>query len=135
MLILGFDYGVKYIGVAVGQSITKTARPVASILLGKDRWSSVFKCIYDWSPSIIVVGYPLHKKFNNKLILNKIDKFINKIKMNFNIPIHMVDENLSTWEAKKNLKCYKNKNQFYFFSLNAFSAKILVEQWLFNSKN
>ena len=134
MLILGFDFGVKYIGVAIGQKITKTARPVASILVSNNNWSGVFKYIYDWSPSTIIVGYPLNEKFKNKVILNKINKFIGLIESNFTIPVCIVNENLSTWEARKMLQCYRKKTQMCFFSLNAIAAQILVEQWLFDSK-
>lgn len=133
MLVLGFDFGIKYIGVAVGQTITKTATPVTSICVDNkniNKWSNVFKCIYDWSPSVIIVGYPLNDNFDNSFILKSINVFINDIKLKFNIPVYIVDENLSTWEAKK-LIFYKKKKKC-FFSINAMSAAILVEQWLFD---
>lgn len=136
MLILGFDFGTKYIGVAVGQKITRTATPVTSIIIddGVDRWENVFKCIDEWSPSVIIIGSPFGDRFDNKVFLRQLNDFIDMIKIKFNIPVHIVNEHLSTWKAKKNYPCSKKKLKSYFLFVNAMSATILVEQWLLNIK-
>ena len=60
--ILGFDFGKKYIGVAVGQEITGSASPLGSVKArdGIPDWDSMTKFINEWQPDFIVVGLPLN---------------------------------------------------------------------------
>lgn len=131
MFVIGFDFGIKYIGVAIGQKITKTASPLTSIFVTKksEKWKAVFGCIDMWSPSSIVVGYPYSDIFRNDFFLKELDAFINVLNKRYNIRIFVVDESLSTWEAKKCIffRSYKEKN--YFLNVNAVAASILLEQW------
>lgn len=131
MFILSFDFGIKYIGVAIGQKITKTARPLTSIFVNskKNKWKTVFECIDIWSPSIIVVGYPYSDVFCNDFLLKEVNKFISDLSSRYSVPIFIVDEGLSTWKAKKNFFLFRNKRKDYFSSVNAMSASILLEQW------
>lgn len=136
MFILSFDFGIKYIGVAIGQKITKTACPLTSIFVNnkKNKWTAVFQCIDIWSPSIIVVGYPYSDVFCNDFILTEVNKFVSDLSCKYGIQIVMVDEGLSTWEAKKKFSLAKNKKRDYFSSVNAMSASILLEQWFSDNK-
>jgi len=137
LFVIGFDFGIKYIGVAIGQKITKTVTPLASILVTnkKEKWKLIFECINTWSPSEIIVGYPFDSGFSNNDILKELDNFINYLTIKCRSPIFLVDENLSTWNAKKNIFFSKNKkNKKYFFSVNAMSAVILLEQWFFDNR-
>ncbi len=133
MLVLGFDFGLKYIGVAVGQKITKTATPVATIFIGSsvDKLSCVLKYIDSWSPDVIVFGLPFSYDFKNKYILKNIKYYIFNLRKKCNIPIYSVNENLSTWKAKRNSFFFKKKQKKFFNLINAISAAILIEQWFF----
>ncbi len=59
--ILGFDYGLKRIGVALGMEITRTARPLSIVAChdGKPVWQSITALIEEWHPDLLVVGLPV----------------------------------------------------------------------------
>lgn len=129
MFIVGFDFGLKFIGVALGQSVTKTARPLDSILVKNEyyKWKIIDNIIFNWKPSIVIVGKPFSNEYNNSKFMIEIDKFSNKIRDKFNIPVYFIDETLSTWEAKH---CFiSRRNRSYFKKINAISAAILIERW------
>ena len=60
--VLGFDYGTKSIGIAIGQAITGSANPLMSIKAvdGIPNWDDIGKLIQEWQPDLVVVGLPLN---------------------------------------------------------------------------
>jgi len=132
-IILGFDFGMKYIGLATGQTITRTATPLTCIPAtdGIPDWELIAKLIAEWKPNIIVVGLPLNMDDSSQLLTHCATKFANRMKDKFKLPVHLVDERLSTWEAKQRLgnKNTKLSNK-ELLKINAESAAVLVEQWL-----
>ena len=132
-MILGFDFGMKYIGIASGQLITKTATPLKTIRAtdGIPNWDEINQLIADWRPTVIVVGLPLNMDGSNQEITFCAKKFANRISHKFKLPVHLVDERLSTWEAKHDLLQNQGKlNKSDLLDLNAKSAAIILEQWL-----
>jgi len=128
-IIVGFDFGMKYIGVACGQTITNTASPI-TCLRAKDgipKWQEIDNIINSWQPQQIIVGIPLNMDGSMQHITLCAKKFANRLAARFNhkYSIQLVDERLSTWEAKQRNICKTNIAQ-----LNAQAATILVEQWL-----
>lgn len=132
-VILGFDFGMKYIGVATGQSITKTASPLTSIRAtdGIPNWEEIALLIKTWKPTVLIVGIPLNMDDTPQLLTACATKFANRLKDKFKLPIHLVDERLSTWEAKQRLSVSThNLSTKELLQINANSAAILIEQWL-----
>lgn len=136
-LVLGFDFGTKYIGVAVGQTVTRNARPLTTIKF-KNRhlnWQTIDQLIKNWQPSQLIVGIPLDTQGNSQYITLQCLKFFHDLQKRYDLPIHKVDEHLSTWEAKKALSLQKNSySSNELIDINATAAAILIEQW-FNTKN
>jgi putative Holliday junction resolvase len=131
-VILGFDFGMKYIGVATGQTITKTATPVTCIraIDGIPDWQEIEQLIKTWQPTELIVGIPLNMDDSSQLLTHCATKFANRLKHKFKLPVHMVDERLSTWEAKHRLTTnIKNPTSKQLAQINATSAAILIEQW------
>lgn len=132
-MVLGFDFGMKFIGVATGQDVTNTATPLTSLraLDGIPAWHEIESLINSWKPSAIIVGLPLQMDGATQLTTHCATKFANRLRNKFKIPVHLVDERLSTWEAKQRLKSpTKNPKYQQLPELNAIAAAILVEQWL-----
>jgi putative holliday junction resolvase len=134
MTILGFDFGLKYIGVACGQQITQTATPLTSLKAkdGIPEWSVITSLIATWRPVELIVGLPLNMDGSWQEMTFCANSFAKKLRKRYQLPVHMVDERLSTWEAKqspqaKKVKIKKNQD---FSQLNAEVAAILVKQWL-----
>jgi putative Holliday junction resolvase len=133
MTILGFDFGMKYIGVATGQEITNSATPLTSIRAtdGIPNWDEIAQLIETWRPNAIIVGSPLNMDGTMQLITHCAHKFANRLKNKYNLPVHLVDERLSTWEAKHREQSHtKNPTSKQLAKINAMAAAILVEQWL-----
>lgn len=138
MFVLGFDFGVNYVGVAIGQSLTCSASPLFSIFVKSMciRNYYVLSILEFWKPKCIIIGYPISDLHDNSFLLDKIDSFVFDLRSSFSLPIFLINENLSTWYARRLFLINNNKQkQCVFFSVNAFSAVVLVEQWLFDKSN
>jgi len=132
-VVLGFDFGMKYIGVAVGQPLTCTATPVTTLMAqdGIPDWIQIEQLIAHWSPKTLVVGIPLHMDGAEQPMTFSARRFANRLHARFHLPVYAIDERLSTWEAKQRMGLSNRKMQKKTIeSVNALAASILVEQWL-----
>ena len=100
--ILAFDFGEKKIGVAVGNSITKTARPLETIRKIKkiERNQIIDRLLKEWGPSLLVVGLPLNEDGTESRLTGLAKTFAEKIQNRFKIDTVMVDERYTSVEAK-----------------------------------
>ena len=103
--ILGFDYGEKTIGVAVGNSASGQAHPLANIrvIRGQPEWEKISSLIDEWRPAALVVGLPLNMDGSENPVTPKARKFGNRLNGRYNLPVHMVDERLTTRDARTEL--------------------------------
>ncbi len=101
-MIMGFDYGTHRIGVAIGQRVTQTASPLAILKArqGQPNWSEIEALIKEWQPEAFVVGLPLHMDDEPSDLSVQAEKFARRLTGRFNLPHTMVDERLSSVEAK-----------------------------------
>jgi putative Holliday junction resolvase len=134
-IILGFDFGTKYIGVAVGQTITRTASPVTTLLAldGIPQWEEIDTLIKRWKPNVLIVGIPLNMDDTVQLMTFRARRFMKRLQAKFKLPTHGVDERLSSWEAKTHDTFSDQKRKRPSFAdktLHAKAAAILVEQWM-----
>ncbi|MXP67720.1 Holliday junction resolvase RuvX [Pantoea sp. Aalb] len=103
--VLGFDFGTKRIGVAIGQSITGTARPLA-LITEKNKiliWRNIKKLLNEWKPNFLVVGLPLNMDGTEQSISIKARKFAKQLQNYFHIHVELQDERLTSIEAKANI--------------------------------
>jgi putative Holliday junction resolvase len=101
-LYLAFDYGEKYIGVAVGSSHSRQAEPVTT-LRGSAKnpdWVRISRLIGEWRPDALVVGLPLNMDGSDNPMTRAARAFGQRLKERYNLPVHMVDERLSTLVAR-----------------------------------
>ncbi|WP_367670509.1 Holliday junction resolvase RuvX [Sodalis-like secondary symbiont of Drepanosiphum platanoidis] len=129
---ISFDVGSKNIGVAVGQNITRTAKPINSLkaIHGIPDIKKIKKLFNIWNPNIIIIGLPLNMDGSIQNSINLyINKFINFIKRNFKIKIKLCDERLTTIEARS--KIFKLKGYKYLkkSKIDSESASIILENW------
>ncbi len=101
-LLLGFDYGTKQIGVAVGQAITGQARELCVLKAqnGVPDWNRVEALIKEWQPDAIVVGLPLNMDGTPSEMSERAEKFARRLNGRYNLPVHTHDERLTTYAAK-----------------------------------
>jgi len=129
--ILGFDFGKKYIGVAVGQEITGLASPLGSIKAndGIPHWDSLTAYLTEWQPDFIVVGLPLNMDGSEQQLTKDARKFGNRIAGRFGLNVEFQDERLTTADAKEQLFSrggYKNLKKD---NIDAESARLIIESF------
>lgn len=131
-LLLGFDYGMKQIGVAVGQAVTGQARELCILKAqnGAPDWSQVDKLIREWQPDALVVGLPLNMDGTPSEMSSRAEKFARRLNGRFNLPVHTHDERLTTYEAKGQRLTEGQRDGYRQRPVDAIAAALLLEGWL-----
>lgn len=103
---LGFDYGERRIGVALGNGITRHAQPLCVIQNASvaHRFAEIEKLIQNWQPSHLVVGFPLHKEGGAQKMTQLAKRFGNQLHGRFHLPVLWVDERYSTMAAEMEVR-------------------------------
>lgn len=101
--VLAFDFGLKHIGVAVGQAVTRTASPLITIAAseGTPHWSDVEQLIAEWRPAVLVVGLPLNMDDSESEMSLKARAFAERMGRRFGLPTELVDERLTSFAARE----------------------------------
>lgn len=125
---LGFDYGLRRIGVAVGQTLTGTASPLRTLqAVGPHPdWDSIAGLIGEWRPEGLVVGLPLNMDgTEEEETAPRARRFARQLQGRFGLPVHLIDERLSTREAQRLTGPGSART-----GLDAYAAKLILESWL-----
>ena len=124
--VLGFDFGLKHIGVAIGQTITLQAKPLTTLRAkeGIPNWDEIHLLLKNWRPQFLLVGYPLNMDDSENEMCQRAKKFANRLHGRFGLPVEMIDERLTSWEAKQNLA------DAYSLKGHSEAAALIVQQWL-----
>ena len=101
--LLGFDYGLKRIGVAVGQDLFGTAQGIATVKNSGNnvQWGQINTLIKAWQPALLVVGIPSTKDGNDSKFTRTIRSFGVELESRFNLPVEYFDETLTTRAAEE----------------------------------
>lgn len=135
-IYLAFDFGMRRIGVAVGQSITRTAQGLCVLLAnqGEPKWEDIQALIDKWQANALVVGIPLNMDGTEQPIGQQAKLFAQTLRLKFNLPVHEADERLSTIEARAQIfstKSAKKRNPLsHNKAIDAQAAKVILEAWL-----
>lgn len=131
-LLLGFDYGTRQIGVAVGQPITGQARELCVLKAqnGVPDWSKVEALIKEWQPDAIVVGLPLNMDGTRSEMSERAEKFARRLNGRFGLPVFTHDERLTTFEAKGHRLAQGQRGGYREQPVDALAAALLLEGWL-----
>lgn len=129
--LLGFDFGTKSIGIAVGQQLTGTARPLTAIKAqdGIPDWSQIEKLLKEWQPDLVVVGLPLNMDGTEQPLTARARKFANRLHGRFGIAVELQDERLSTVEARADLFEHGGYKALSKGNVDSGSAVIILESW------
>ena len=129
-VVMAFDYGLRNIGIAIGQNITKSASTFYAIKAqdGIPDWIKLDSIIEEWEPSLFIVGDPFNMDGTKSEFQKKIVKFSSRLKKRYGVEIQMIDERLTTKEAKDRLESESNilrtsSNE------HSISAQIILEDW------
>ncbi len=128
---LAFDYGLKNIGVAVGQSLIQSAGELNALKArdGIPSWEDVAALIDEWQPSILVVGMPLNMDDSEGELARRSQKFGKRLHGRFHIDVAFVDERLSTREAKQIASERGHRGDYANAPVDSIAARLLLESW------
>ena len=131
-IVLGFDFGMKRIGVAVGQTITKTARPLATLKAhnGVPAWETIKKLIQTWQPDALIVGVPLNMDGTEQKLTHAAKKFADELQSKFNLPVFGMDERLSTKDARERLFATGGYKALQNGQVDSIAAQLILQNWL-----
>lgn len=96
--IFAFDFGVKRIGIAMGNTLIRQAQPVKVIhaVDNATRFGAIAALLQEWQPGLLVVGLPLHPDGAEHEMTARCRKFANQLHGRFNLPVELVDERYSS---------------------------------------
>jgi putative Holliday junction resolvase len=117
--VLGFDFGLKRIGVAVGEPELRTAHPLPAI----SRFDDIPALVAQWAPACLVVGRPLSVQGEEHAMTRQAEDFARRLERRFRLPVARVDERFSSVEAESRLRGAKRKN------VDSVAAQLLLEQY------
>lgn len=129
---LGFDFGYRRIGVAVGQKLTMRASPLNTVLAnqGIPRWELIDKLVAQWRPCALVVGLPTCIDGRELYTTEASRHFARELEARFGLPVHLVDERLSTVEARAQLFAEGGYRKIKQTQIDSIAACIILEQWM-----
>lgn len=129
--VLAFDFGTRWIGAAVGQSLlgSATALPSLKAKDGIPDWSALEKLIAQWRPDQVVVGLPLNMDGSESEMSARARKFGNRLHGRFGLPVAFSDERLSSFEAKGDILEQRHSRAFKQENVDSRSAAIILESW------
>ncbi|CAG0964390.1 Putative pre-16S rRNA nuclease [Rhodocyclaceae bacterium] len=104
--ILAFDFGTRRIGVAVGEMMLRTARPLTTISgeANAARFEAIGRLIAEWQPACLVVGLPLALDGSEHEMTARSRRFANQLHGRFRLPVEFADERLSSATAEQRLR-------------------------------
>jgi putative Holliday junction resolvase len=130
--VLGFDFGSKCIGVAVGQTVTHTASPLSVVKAqaGTPNWDDVNSLITHWKPDALMVGMPFAKDGSEQDITRAAKKFCDQLRERYGLKVYEIDERFTTKEARQCLFEQGGYRALDKSSVDEWSAKLIVESGL-----
>jgi putative holliday junction resolvase len=131
----GIDYGTRKIGVAFGQTLTRTAMGIAVVPVhsGEPEWAAFDQLVKQWKPQALVVGMPYNMDGTDSAMTARAQHFAKTLSARYQLPWHSIDERLSTRAAREITrdnaeligKRYNDKAK-----VDAMAAQLLLESWL-----
>jgi len=126
--ILAFDFGLRTIGVAVGNDLLGTAtalRPLAA-RDGVPDWNQIERLIAEWQPGLLVVGLPLNMDGTESEMSRRAARFARRLSGRFNILYELMDERLSSFEARDELAASEHGRRE---SIDSLAARLILQSW------
>jgi putative Holliday junction resolvase len=129
--LIAFDYGTKVIGVACGQTLTHTARALNPLKAqdGVPNWDQVEDLLQEWQPDLLVIGLPLNMDGSPSELSQRAEKFARRLHGRFGLATEMVDERLSSFEAKGRVIEQTGSRDFKQHDVDSIAAELILQSW------
>lgn len=129
--LIGFDFGERRIGVAVGETSTRIASPLGAIdeRATEPRFRAIEKIVSEWRPSGFVVGRPRHADGSAHEVARLAEKFGRRLEARYSLPVAYVDETLSSATAESALAATRTRPRRA-ADVDAMAAAIILQSFL-----
>jgi len=137
--LLGFDYGAWRIGIAVGETLIGSARPITTLVAPNAHqidWPAITALIDEWKPSAIVVGWPIHDDGIPYPVAEFVERFARRLHGRYELPVLLVDERLSSEDAERRLLSDPQQRKAFRRAperLDAEAAAIILETYFYQA--
>lgn len=130
--MLAFDFGLRQIGVAVGNAMLGTSQPLTVLRArdGQPDWNAVAALIEEWQPDLVLVGDPLHMDGSVSELAERARKFGRRIAGRHAVAIAMVDERLTSFEVKQQQREAGHRGDFRARPVDSLAADLILRDWL-----
>ena len=133
---IAFDFGMKKMGIAIGQNITNTASPMDSVVMknGNPDWNALKQLIEEYRPTTVILGKPDVKDKSSEALMKKIEAFKEILEMDLNQNVEWALEHLTTEDAKEKLKLQRQEGilsrRIMKGQVDSMAAAIFLQDWM-----
>ena len=129
--VLAFDFGEKRIGVATGETLLNSAHPLTVIHAetNDDRFAAIGKLVAEWRPVQLVVGLPTHADGTPHEMTRLAQKFAERLKRRYHLPVAFADERLTSLDAEARLRETGRDSRAARPLLDAIAAQLILQTW------
>jgi putative holliday junction resolvase len=133
--VIAFDFGLKRIGIAAGDTLTRTAspRPAITVGAGGPDWNAIASVVHSLSPGLLVVGAPYNVDDSPGALTGAASAFAAELQRRFGLRVERVDERFSSLEAGAELKSQRARGQRRRIRrehIDSAAAAVILERWL-----
>ena len=134
-IVLAFDFGLRRIGVACGDTVSRSASALQAIPLraGGPRWEAIGALMRDWQPSMVVVGLPYNVDGSDSGMTGAARAFAAELAARYGLEVVLVDERYSSLEAEARLKSAREsglrRRRVAKSDIDAAAACVILERW------
>jgi putative Holliday junction resolvase len=134
-LALAFDFGRRRIGVACGDTLSRTAMPLAAVpnSTAGPRWDCVDSLLREWQPTLLVIGLPYNADGSESDMSKSVRGFAAEVERRYRLPVHLIDERYSSLEAGARLAGAREsglrRRRVAKADVDATAACVILERW------
>ena len=130
--ILAFDFGTRWIGVAVGDTETRIASPLGMFEAQTParRMAEVEALLREWRPQRLLVGLPLAMDGDEHAMTRRARRFARQLESRFRLPVAFADERLSSAAAESTLRETGRGGRRHKHEAHALAAKVILQSFL-----
>lgn len=134
--VIAFDFGLKRVGVAIGNTLTGTAASHITLTVKnhKPDWKKIESLINEWKPECLVVGLPIEPNGSDSPLKPHIIRFSHQLHGRFHLPVETEDEQFTSIEASERLRTLRQsgrKSKVRKEEVDKLAAAVILENWLF----
>lgn len=130
--ILAFDYGLRQIGVAVGNGVLGTTQtlPILRARDGKPDWEEVGRLVAEWQPDLLIIGDPLNMDGSVSEFALRARRFARRLEGRLGVKAVMMDERLSSFEVKTQQREQGHRGDYRSEPIDSLAAELILQDWL-----